>query len=304
MGKVLVGTSSWTDKSLLQSGWYPKGVTSAEERLRYYASRFPIVEVDSTYYFPPSEQNSELWVERTPPGFVFNIKAFSLLTQHPTKVDALYKDLPAPKDKKSIYVKDVAPEVVDEVWERFLSALYPLYDAGKLGVLLFQFPPWFHIGKRNRDYVLECARRAAPLRICVEFRNHTWMDESNQKETLDFLEGHGIPYVSVDMPQGFPSSLPPVAAATADLAVVRFHGRNTEEWTSKSVQRRFNYRYNEGELEEWLPRVEGLAKAANETHVVFNNCYRDSAQQDAVQLTRMLRDHDLDVVAPAHTSAP
>jgi uncharacterized protein YecE (DUF72 family) len=289
--EILVGTSSWTDKSLLKSGWYPKGVSSAEERLRYYASQFPLVEVDSTYYFPPSEQNSELWVERTPDGFVFNIKAFSLLTQHPTKPDALYKDLRGPEEsssKKSIYPKDVEPEVFDEVWERFLSALFPLHDAGKLGVLLFQFPPWFHIGKRNRDYVLECAKRAAPLRICVEFRNHTWMDDGNRRETLDFLEGHGIPYVSVDMPQGFPSSLPPVAAATADVAVVRFHGRNTADWTSKSVQRRFNYRYSKQELREWLPRVEGLTRSADTTHVVFNNCYRDNAQRDAKELAQLL----------------
>ena len=85
MGDILIGTASWTDKSLLGSGWYPKGADSAEERLRFYASRFPLVEVDSTYYFPPSEKNSELWAERTPPDFTFNIKMFSLLTQHPTK---------------------------------------------------------------------------------------------------------------------------------------------------------------------------------------------------------------------------
>lgn len=288
LGRILVGTASWTDKSLIKSGWYPTGATSAEERLRFYAEQFPIVEVDSTYYFPPSEQNSELWVERTPKGFTFNIKAFSLLTGHPTKADALYKDLERPADKSNVYPGDLQARALDEVWERFTSALWPLHDAGKLGAVLFQFPPWFHIGRENKDYVLECARRAAPLRICVEFRNHTWLSEDNHKETLDFLEGHGLPYVCVDMPQGFSSSVPPVAAATAGLAVVRFHGRNVDQWEDKSVQRRFQYNYTEKELSEWVPRVSKLAESADTTHVLMNNCYRDYAQRNARELADLL----------------
>ncbi|MBA2426324.1 MAG: DUF72 domain-containing protein [Actinobacteria bacterium] len=297
-GRVLIGTSSWTDKSLLQSGWYPEGVSSAEERLRYYTTQFPIVEVDSSYYFPPSEQNSELWVERTPDDFTFNIKAFSLLTGHPTRAEALYKDLDRPVGKKSVYAKDLEPSAVDEVWERFTSALWPLYQAGRLGVLLFQFPPWFHIGRKNKDYILECARRVAPLQICVEFRNHTWMTADNQTETLDFLEGHGLPYVCVDMPQGFKSSLPPVVAATSDLAVVRFHGRNTDQWQDKSVQRRFQYTYTKAELGEWVPRVGELAAAATTTHVMMNNCYRDSAQTNAGDLARLLHEYGLVETSP------
>ena len=102
MGDILVGTASWTDPTLLKSGWYPPGADSAEERLKFYSTQFPLVEVDSTYYFPPSEKNSELWDERTPDNFVFNIKAYSLLTQHPTKVESLYKDLERPADKKRV----------------------------------------------------------------------------------------------------------------------------------------------------------------------------------------------------------
>ena len=288
MGEILVGTASWTDKSLLSSGWYPKGVDSAEERLKYYATHFPLVEVDSTYYFPPSEKNSELWAERTPKDFTFNIKAFSLLTQHPTKAEALYKDMPTP-DKKNVYPKDLEPKVIDEVWDRFLSALQPLEDAGKLGVLLFQFPPWFTISKANKAYVLECAKRAAPMKICVEFRNKTWMEERNLEETLDFLEGHGLPYVCVDMPQGFKSSIPPVVAATSDLAVVRFHGHNAEEWESGSVQRRFAYLYSTDELKKWIPKIEKLADEAKETHILMNNCHKDYAQRNAKELAALLK---------------
>jgi uncharacterized protein YecE (DUF72 family) len=288
VGDILVGTASWTDKSLLKSGWYPKGADTADERLRYYSSQFPLVEVDSTYYFPPSEKNSDLWVERTPKDFTFNVKAFSLLTQHPTKTEALYKDLDVP-DKRNVYAKDLKPEVVDEVWDRFLSALQPLHEAGKLGALLFQFPPWFIIGRKNREYILECAKRSAPIPILVEFRHKSWLSERNRDETIEFLEGHGLAYVCVDMPQGFKSSVPPVVAATADLAAIRFHGHNDAEWESGSVQRRFKYLYSDKELRRWVPKVHDLAAEAKSTHVLMNNCYRDYAQQNAREIWELLK---------------
>jgi uncharacterized protein YecE (DUF72 family) len=287
-GQILVGTASWTDKSLLESGWYPAGVNSAEERLHYYASHFPLVEVDSTYYFPPSEQNAKLWAERTPDGFVFNIKAFSLLTQHPTKPTALPKELRPDDAKKNVYPKDLDKAVIDDVWERFVQALMPLQEAGKMGAVLFQFPQWFPIGKRNKQYILDAKARTEPLRICVEFRNKTWMSEDNQAETLDFLTSYGLPYVCVDMPQGFTSSIPPVVAATSDLAVVRFHGHNADEWESGSVQRRFAYLYSDEELRTWAPKLTELAQHAETTHVLMNNCHRDYAQQNAAALAALV----------------
>jgi uncharacterized protein YecE (DUF72 family) len=298
MGDILIGTASWTDKTLIESGWYPPDAKSAAKRLEFYASQFPLVEVDSTYYFPPSEANSERWVERTPENFTFNIKAFSLLTGHPTKTDALYKDLDVKSDKRNVYPKDLDKKTIDVVWDRFLSALEPLEDAGKLGILLFQFPPWFTIARKNKDYVLECAKRAAPLRIAVELRNQTWMDGENEKETLEFLEGHGLPYVCVDMPQGFRSSMPPVIAATSDLALLRFHGHNDEEWQSKSVSKRFRYLYSTDELEQWVPRVAKLNDEADRTHILMNNCYRDYAQQNASELAELLKAEGAGVVNP------
>jgi uncharacterized protein YecE (DUF72 family) len=298
MGDILIGTASWTDKTLIESGWYPPDAKSAAKRLEFYASQFPLVEVDSTYYFPPSEANSERWVERTPENFTFNIKAFSLLTGHPTKTDALYKDLDVKSDKRNVYPKDLDKKTIDVVWDRFLSALEPLEDAGKLGILLFQFPPWFTIARKNKDYVLECAKRAAPLRIAVELRNQTWMDGENEKETLEFLEGHGLPYVCVDMPQGFRSSMPPVIAATSDLALLRFHGHNDEEWQSKSVSKRFRYLYSTDELEQWVPRVAKLNDEADRTHILMNNCYRDYAQQNASELAELLKAEGAGVINP------
>ena len=291
MGRIKVGTASWTDKTLLASGWYPKDADTPERRLEYYASQFPLVEVDSTYYTPPNERNAHLWVERTPSGFTFNIKAFSLLTQHPTRLSALYKDLRPDTDAGNVYLKDLPASAVDQVWERFLSALEPLEAAGRLGCLLFQFPPWFGIAARNKHYILECKRRCEPHRMCVEFRNASWMSEENRAETIDFLASYAVPYTVVDMPQGYRSSVPPVVAATADLAVVRFHG-HSDKWQSKDIYERFGYLYPEDELREWAPRVEQLAEQAGEVHVLLNNCYRDYAQRNARQLAALL-DTDL-----------
>jgi uncharacterized protein YecE (DUF72 family) len=289
MGRIRVGTASWTDRTLIASGWYPEGVDAAAERLGYYASQFDIVEVDSTYYSPPAEATAALWAERTPADFTFNVKAFALLTQHPTRPGSLYKDLRGSLGeagrKKNVYLRDLDDEVVDEVWTRFLSALEPLRASGKLGALLFQFPQWFPIGRRNREYLLQVQERCAPDRICVEFRNKTWLSEENRDSTLQFLTDYRLPYVVVDMPQGYPSSVPPIVTATGDLAVVRFHG-HSEKWTSKEIHEKFGYLYSPAELAEWAPKIRSLP--TRETHVLMNNCYSDYAQRNAAQLVDLL----------------
>ena len=290
MGQIQVGTAGWTDKTLIDSGWYPSGAGNPEQRLRYYATQFPLVEVDSSYYALPAERTATAWAQRTPAGFTFNVKAFSLFTQHPTPVRALPVDLreaAGKSGKDRVYLKDVDPEVTGSAWDRFLAALEPLRRAGKLGAILLQFPPWFPISRSNKEYILACAERAAPDRVCVEFRNYTWMTEDNQKETLDFLSAHQLPYVCVDEPQGYPNSIPPVLAATSDLAVVRLHG-HSDKWESKDIQERFRYRYDDDELATWAGNVRRLAEDAEETHVVFNNCYRDYAHVNAQQLEGLL----------------
>jgi uncharacterized protein YecE (DUF72 family) len=289
VGKILVGTASWTDKTLLASGWYPPSADTPQKRLDYYAKQFPLVEVDSTYYSPPAEQTVGLWASRTPPEFLFNIKAFSLLTGHPTQPGKLYKDLRPETDKKNIYPGDLSPQVYEDVWTRFLSALDPLVEAGKLGMLLFQFPPWFTIRRSNKDYLLEVAKRCSPLRVGVELRHESWFHGDNQQETLDFLRQHNLPFVAVDMPQGHKSSIPPVLAATSDLTVVRFHG-HSDNWTSRDIYEKFGYDYSDKELRSWAPRLQKLSEESAQTHVLMNNCYSDYAQRNAATLVDLLSD--------------
>jgi uncharacterized protein YecE (DUF72 family) len=287
VGRIKVGTASWTDRTLLASGWYPTTANTAEKRLAYYARHFPLVEVDATYYAPPSEDTARLWAQRTPANFTFNIKAFSLLTGHPTKLSALPKDLRPETDKKNVYPDALPEQAYEDLWSRFLSALDPLVEAGKLGAILFQFPPWFTIRYANKQYILEVAARCRPLRIAVELRHESWFAGDNESETLDFLREHDLPYVCVDMPQGHTSSIPPVVAATSDLAVVRFHG-HSDKWTSKDIHEKFGYLYSEEELAQWAPRLRELSDQTSQTHVLMNNCYSDYAQRNAEHLIDLL----------------
>jgi uncharacterized protein YecE (DUF72 family) len=296
---ILVGNCSWTDPTLIACGrFYPAGVSSAEARLRYYATQFPLVEVDSTYYAPPSRRNAELWVARTQPGFVFNVKAFALLTGHPARVDRLPGALretllPAARTKRNAYLKDLTPEGVELVWEIHREALAPLLAAGRLGAVLFQFPPWFRANAANRDHLIRIPERLPGLRVAVEFRGGGWLESDDDiRRTLSLLADRGFAYVAVDEPQGFASSTPPVAEATTDLALVRFHGRNTATWEIKTgaASDRFNYLYTEDELREWVPRVRALEGRAGTVHVLFNNNYEDYGVRNARQMSDLLSD--------------
>ena len=293
---LLIGTCSWTDPTLTgNTSFYPRKEMTAEERLRHYADHFPIAEVDSTYYAPPSEMTAGLWVDRTPDGFTFDIKAFRLMTQHPTPLSSLWKDFrekipEEAKEKKNIYVRDLPRELQAEAFSRFSEALLPLHSSGKLGLILFQLPPYVYPNRGSFGYLKWAAEQLPDYRIAVEFRQGKWMDEEHREDTLSFLDRHGMTYVAVDEPQGFKSSVPAIAAATSDVAEVRFHGRNAETWEAKGISaaERFKYDYQRPEMEEWLPRIEALQERAKETHLLMNNCYADYGIRSAQLLAGLL----------------
>jgi uncharacterized protein YecE (DUF72 family) len=296
MAKIRVGTCSWTDPTLLSSGrFYPDSARSAEARLQYYASQFNMVEVDSGYYALPNERNSYLWAERTPDDFVFDFKAFRIFTQHPTPISSLPKNIRNElttelQDKKNLYYHDLPAELVDELWQRFETALLPLDTVGKLGVVLFQFPPWFYPGSQQLDYIEMCKAKLRQYRLAMEFRNNVWLSEKNRTTTFDFLRRNDLPFVCVDEPQGFKSSVPPVAEVTSDLGLIRFHGRNSETWEKKGIgpAERFNYLYTEAELQPWASKIAQISQQTSEMHVLFNNCYQDKAVVNARQMCFML----------------
>jgi uncharacterized protein YecE (DUF72 family) len=298
-GRVLVGTASWTDPTMTAPGvFYPRGADTAEERLAYYASQFPLVEVDATYYALPSPRVAELWRDRTPPDFTFDVKAHALMTGQPTETkrlprvirEALPQELRA---KPRIYGRDLPDELIEAIFEAFVDGLEPLRQAGQLGSVLLQYPKWFFPSHENRAAILEARDRLAGLQVAVEFRHGSWFNEKNAERTLRFLEEHELPFVMVDEPQGFRSSVPPVQAVTSSqLALVRFHGRNAATWEARGISpaERLRYLYDRDELAEWVPAISEAAARAEEIHVLMNNCYANYGAVNARQMAKLLED--------------
>ena len=294
---VLVGTASWTDKTLIACGrFYPPGATTAEARLRHYASQFPIVEVDSSYYAMPAPSTAQLWAERTPVDFVMNVKAFRIFTGHQTSPTVLHKDLRealGPTTKANIYYRELSGEIRDELWRRFVEALMPLRASNKLGLVHFQFPPWVICNAAGHAHVQHCVERMAGHTLSVEFRHQSWFAGEQAAGTLAFERELGVVHTVVDGPQGFSNSVPTIWEAThPQFALLRLHGRNTGTWNIKgatAASDRFNYDYDEVELNEIADQVTRLAERVAFTHVIFNNNMEDQGQRNAATLMRRLR---------------
>jgi len=295
-GKILVGTASWTDPTLIKSRkFYPPEAKSAEARLKFYASRFPLVEVDSSYYAMPSPTNAALWAERTPDRFVFNIKAFRLLTQHQTEPKVLPANVQAalPEGaKKKIYYDDLAPDLKDEIWRQWILALEPLQAAGKLGAMLFQFPKWFIVRRSSFDHLRAIREYLPDASLAVEFRHESWFSERNRASTLAFERELGYTNVTVDEPQGLPGSIPTIWDVTnRELAILRLHGRNAETWNKRGLAAasdRFNYDYATEELSSFVDPVRALRDQAEQVHVVFNNNLEDQGVRNAQTMIELL----------------
>ena len=296
--EVRVGTASWTDPTMVRGNvFYPRGVSSAEDRLRYYANQFAVVEVDSSYYALPERSNARRWAERTPAHFSFHLKAHALMTGQPTEVarlpDALIAALPrGVADQPRVYAKDLPGELVGVVWDHFIDALAPLREAGKLGGILLQYPRWFLPTPANKDLLAESAARLAGIPATVELRNRLWFNSPQATGwTLDLLRDLGLGHVIVDGPQGLESSVPAVVAVTTPaLAMVRLHGRRAATWEAPKVPtvERYRYLYSPAELDAAMPLIESAAAEATRTIVFFNNCYGNYGATNARELIARL----------------
>ena len=266
MAVVHIGICSWADDGLL-THWYPREVRTAEGRLRYYAERFECVEVDSPFYRLPTPENAARWAERTPDGFVFHAKASKEMTGH-EETDS----------RERAYVE-------------FRNSLAPLEAAGKLRGILLQFHPRVKKTPEALDELRDVADLLDPLVPLIEFRHRSWMTEDERAHTLAFLEEHRLAYVSVDSPRTRASNvMPRVAAATHDVAYIRFHGRNWKTWNKKTKTsgERFDWLYERGDLEEWVEPIARLAEERREVYAMFNNNRNDYAPRSAHVLRGLL----------------
>jgi uncharacterized protein YecE (DUF72 family) len=294
---VRVGVASWTDPTFTAKGvFYPDDARTPEKRLRYYASRFPVVEVDSTYYALPTVDNARAWAERTPDHFTFDVKAFALMTGHPTEVARLPKSfkeaLPAPLAKvKRVSAEELPPEFVEEVWRIFREACEPLRASKKLGAVFLQYAPWVGPDRASPAMLERAIERLDGLPVAVEFRNAEWMAERLRERTWQLLERLGVSYVAVDEPQGTPTSVPPVVKTTQRrLAVIRLHGQRADTWAARGVPavEKYRYLYSSAELDAWAEKIVEAAATADNLHVIFNNCYANYGAVNAAEMIARL----------------
>jgi uncharacterized protein YecE (DUF72 family) len=298
--RVRVGISSWADAALIEEGsFYPRRSMSAEARLRFYASVFDVVEVNSSYYAIPDVLTVRRWAERTPPGFVFHVKAWALLTGHHPRPQSLPADIrrllpPGARRTRRGEIDATAfpAGAVDEAIRLFRAALTPLADAGKLGYVLFQLAPWVRFGDVALDYLTGLPARLPGWTVAVEFRDRSWFPE-HAAETLRALQAAGLAHVVVDAPLTV-NAIPRVVTATAGTAILRLHGRHAEGWLRQlrgeepTVREKYDYLYTEPELRALLPEIEALAREAEEVFVSFNNNNRDYPVRNALMLRRLL----------------
>lgn len=297
IAEIRVGTAGWTDRTLTARGvFYPGDVKTPEARLRYYASRFSLVEADAGFYAIPDPLNSERWVERTPPNFTFNVKAHALMTGHATDVARLPQSVREllPEElarRRRVYAKDLPHEIRDEVWRLFRRAVEPLHEAGKLGAVLLQFAPWIRPAKHTPAMLARVRERMGGLPVAVEFRHPSWLEPRLRERLWAQLREQRLTYVVADTPPGTPTSLPIAPAVTTpDLAVVRLHGRRSELWGAReaTVLEKYRYLYDTDELEEWLAVILELAEQAERIHVVFNNCYANYGTTNALEMAGLI----------------
>ncbi len=293
---IRFGSCSWTEKSLIKSReFYPKGVNTAEERLRYYASKFDVVEVDSSYYAIPAEKTVRQWADRTPEDFVFHVKAYALLTGHSSELAAVPSEvremLPQEELKKNrITLKGKEP--LRATFRLFREAFGPLKEANRMGITVFQYPPYFTHGTRNLDYILFCREMMGDFPIGVEFRHGSWLTAEKRKSVFSFLRENRIAYITADEPQyGNLSTVPFIPEVTTDIAYLRLHGRNKENWFGKGVETtmRYDYLYSDDELREFIRPVLEMAKKARKTYVMFNNCHLGYSMKNAIRLREMMK---------------
>jgi uncharacterized protein YecE (DUF72 family) len=251
---IRIGTSGFSYKDWI-GPVYPADLP-ARDHLSFYAREFSTVELNVTYYRIPEPHVVAGWIRKTPPDFLFTVKAFGGLTHEREQPD----------------------------FDAFVQAVKPLDEAGKFGCVLAQFPNSFHPTSENRDYLGRLREGLGELHTVVEFRDAAWM----KPVTFDLLAGLGLGFCCVDEPR-IRGLMPPVAAATGPVAYVRFHGRNAAKWYNhKEAWERYDYTYSDEELREWAPRVRELDAAAGLTLVYFNNHYVGQAVKGARDLGQLL----------------
>ncbi|MBM6618867.1 DUF72 domain-containing protein [Bacillus suaedaesalsae] len=265
---IYIGVTGWGDHDSLY-----EQPTSPRDKLQVYASHFPIVEVDASFYAIQPLRNIEKWIRDTPDSFKFIVKAYQGMTGH------LRGENPF--------------ESVDEMFDLFLQSVHLYKEKDKLAMVLFQFPPWFDCTKENVAYLRYCKKKMIDIPCALEFRHQSWFTERMKEKTLQFMNEEGWIHSICDEPQAGDGSVPTVLQATSkEKTLIRMHGRNFHGWTKPKEgnwrEVRYLYRYNEKELTEWVQHVKELEQQSKDIYILFNNNSGGDAADNAKQFIGML----------------
>ncbi len=261
-GKVSVGTAGWS-----YADWegivYPSPKPSRFDPLAYLSRYVDCIEINTSFYRPPPPSNAESWLKRVShnPDFRFTAKLWRRFTH----------ERETPWDSSDV--------------NAYRSGVQPLFDSGKLGAVLIQFPWSFPATPKNRQWLSRIVSEFKEYPLVVEVRHVSWL----APESLQKLRELGVSFCNIDQPYTR-SSVKPTSHATGPVGYIRFHGRNYAKWFDKEAGRdeRYDYLYSEDELRSWLPRILKLAEDAEHTYIISNNHYRGQALVNALEIKTML----------------
>lgn len=248
---IWTGLAGWGDHDSLYHD-----LKSTADKLSQYAGHFPIVELDASFYAVQPERNMNKWVNDTPESFQFVVKAYQGMTGHQRGE--------IPFDSK------------EEMFEAFKKSLEPMRDAGKLAMVLLQFPPWFDCRKENVDYLRYSKRLLEDIPSALEFRHQSWFSPQYRERTIQYMKEDNWIHSICDEPQAGEKSIPFVPVPVGDKTLVRLHGRNVHGWTKPSKGQewrdvRYLYDYSESELTSLVNKIQSVAQDTGEVFVIFNN---------------------------------
>jgi uncharacterized protein YecE (DUF72 family) len=256
-GQVYIGIAGFS---------YPdwKGIVYTQpgiDQLEYVSRFIDCLEINSTFYRPPSEKHSTSWLKRTSqrPEFFFTAKLNRDFT-HEGKIDA-------------------------EMVKQFHTGFEPLLEANKLKHLLVQFRYDFDDCTDNRQILSQIIKHFSDtFNLAVEVRHKSWQ----QEDALRFLEELGVSVCNLDYPTTY-NSFDMQHCTIGNYGYFRLHGRNEEKWFSKSSRdETYNYYYNSDELNQIKQRIDKLANAFETLTIIANNHYRGAELANALELKALL----------------
>lgn len=263
---ITIGLTGWSDHDLI--------APVNKRKLEDYASHFPFVEIDTSFYGIPSEKSVQSWMDKTPESFQFIPKANQAMTQHQKWQDHY--------------------ESLEELFDTFKVRFYPMIREKRIKAFLFQFPPYFHCSQRNVDYLETVSELMGTLPVAIEFRHRSWYSEENRENTLALLRKNFFIHTVVDQPQTPGNSIPSVFESTnPKLTLYRLHGQNYSGWLNASDDpawraNRTLHDYSEDELIEIREETLELEKHSEEVAVIFNNNSGGHAAKNAKEFQNLL----------------